>query len=169
MTRRTDFRPLAPRAAAIGALFTLLTVVALAMPALALIQDDQDAQPLSGVFTVTIGRDDIPPNLAGGPALAGLWNVTFSGDGSFSLARQDVGEIVTGRFEAAAATLTFNEWSGLVGCDISADSGEPATYAWQQTDDRLLHRAADAAHDTPAGRVRSMRGCAAVADRSPCH
>jgi hypothetical protein len=45
--------------------------------------------------------------------------------------------VVTGRFEAAAATLTFNEWSGLVGCDIAADSGEPATYAWQQTDDRL--------------------------------
>jgi hypothetical protein len=137
MTRRTDLRPARPRAAMIAALFSLLAVVALAMPARALFQDDQDSQPLSGVFTVTISREDIPPNLAGGPALAGLWNVTFSGDGSFSLARQDVGEVVTGRFEAAAATLTFDEWSGLVGCDIAADSGEPATYAWQQTDDRL--------------------------------
>ena len=137
MTRRTDFRPPTRRAAAIAALFSLLTVVALAMPTIALFQDDQESQPLSGVFTVTITRGDIPPNLAGGPALAGLWNVTFSGDGSFSLARQDVGEVVTGRFEAAAATLTFNEWSGLVGCDITADSGETATYAWQQTDDRL--------------------------------
>ena len=137
MTRRTDLRPPWPRTAVIAALFSLLTVVALAMPALAIFQDDQDAQPLSGVFTVTISRDDIPPSLAGGPALAGLWNVTFSGDGSFSLARQDVGDVVTGQFEAAAATLTFNEWHGLVGCDIAADSGEPATYAWQQADDRL--------------------------------
>ena len=137
MTRRTDLRPARPHAAVIAALLSLLTVVALAMPTLARFQDDQESQPLSGVFTVTIGRDDIPPNLAGGPALVGLWNMTFSGDGSFSLARQDVGEIVTGRFEAAAATLTFNEWSGLVGCDIAADSGEPATYAWRQTDDRL--------------------------------
>src|SRR5215207_9158016 len=137
MTRRTDLRLARPRPAVIAALFSLLAVVALAMPARALFQDDQDSQPLSGVFTVTIGRDDIPSNLAGGPALAGLWNVTFSGDGSFSLARQDVGEVVTGKFEAAAATLTFNEWSGLVGCDITTDSGEPATYAWSQTDDRL--------------------------------
>jgi len=137
MTRRTDFRPVSPRAAAIAALFTLLTTVALVMPALAFFQDDQESQPLSGVFTVTIAKGDIPPNLAGGPALAGLWNATFSGDGSFSLARQDVGEVVTGNFEAAEATLTFNEWSGLVGCDIAADSGEPATYAWSQTEDRL--------------------------------
>ena len=141
MTRRTDFRPVSPRAAAIAVLFSLLTAVALVMPAFAFFQDDQqddqESQPLSGVFTVTITSGDIPPNLAGGPALAGLWNVTFNGDGSFRLARQDVGEVVTGRFEAAEATLTFNEWSGLVGCDITADSGEPATYAWQQTDDRL--------------------------------
>jgi hypothetical protein len=137
MTRRTDFRPLSHRVAAIAALFSLLTTLALAMPVLALFQDDQEPQPLSGVFTVTIARNDIPANLAGGPALAGLWNVTFSGDGSFSLARQDVGEVATGKFEAAEATLTFDEWSGLVGCDITADSGDPATYAWRQTDDRL--------------------------------
>jgi hypothetical protein len=137
MTRGTNFRPARPPAAAIAALISLLMAVALAMPALAFFQDDQELQPLSGVFTVTISKGDIPPSLAGGPALAGLWNVTFSGDGSFSLARQDVGEVVTGQFEAAAATLTFNEWRGLVGCDITADSGEPATYAWRQTDDRL--------------------------------
>jgi len=137
MTRRTDFRPVSPRAAAIAALFSLLTTVALVMPVFALFQEDQEAQPLTGVFTVTIARDDVPSNLPGGPALTGLWNVTFSGDGSFSLARQDVGEVVTGKFEAAEATLTFNEWSGLVGCDITADTGDPATYAWRQTDDRL--------------------------------
>ena len=65
MTRRTDLRPARPRAAVIAALMSLLTLVALAMPTLALFQDDQESQPLSGVFTVTIGRDDIPPNLAG--------------------------------------------------------------------------------------------------------
>src|SRR5215212_3659223 len=137
MTRRIDFRLMSPRTAAIAALFSLLMTVALVTPSFALLQDDQDLQPLTGVFNVTISKSDIPPNLAGGPALAGLWNVTFSGDGSFSLARHDVGEVVTGKFEAAEATLTFDEWSGLVGCDITADSGEPATYAWQQTDDRL--------------------------------
>jgi len=136
MTRTTLARPAWTRAAIVAAIFSLLITVALAMPAFALFQDDSPPQPLAGVFTVTITRGDIPRNLAGGPALAGLWNMTFSGDGSYSLARQDVGEVVTGTFDAAEATLTFNEWSGLVGCDIG-DGGEPATYAWQQTDDRL--------------------------------
>src|SRR5687768_14917232 len=49
MTRRTDLRPAMPRAAVIAALMSLLTLVALAMPTLALFQDDQESQPLSGV------------------------------------------------------------------------------------------------------------------------
>jgi hypothetical protein len=63
--------------------------------------------------------------------------MTFNADGTFSLARQDVGEVVTGTFEAGEATLTFNEWRGIVGCDIGADGGEPASYAWRQSDDNL--------------------------------
>ena len=137
MTRRPLHRRVWSRAEILAAMLAVLTVLALSVPASALFQDDPEAQPLSGVFTVTISSGDIPPNLAGGPALAGLWNMTFNRDGTFSLARQDVGEVVTGTFDAAEATLTFNEWSGLVGCEITADSGEPATYAWRQEDDRL--------------------------------
>lgn len=125
------------RAAVAAALLSLLTTMALAFPVLALFQDEPPTQPLVGVFTVTISRTDIPAGLAGGPALAGLWNLTFNGDGTFSLARQDIGEVVSGTFDAAEATVSFTQWSGLVGCDISEQSGEPATYAWQQVDDTL--------------------------------
>jgi hypothetical protein len=125
------------RAAAGAAVLSLLTTAALAFPVFAFFQDEPQTQPLVGVFTVTIARSDIPRNLSGGPALAGLWNLTFNGDGTFSLARNDVGEVVTGTFDAGDATLTFNEWRGIVGCDISAETGEPATYAWRQVDDTL--------------------------------
>lgn len=137
MRFRPVVRPAWPRLAPCAAILSLLTTIALALPALALFQDDAAVQPLRGVFTVTITRGDIPSNLAGGPALTGLWNITFDGDGTFSLARQDVGTVVSGAFEAGEATLTFNEWSGIVGCDIPADGGEPATYAWRQADDTL--------------------------------
>ena len=60
MTRRTDLRPPWSRTAVVAALFSLLTVVALAMPTLARFQDDQNSQPLTGVFTVTISREDVP-------------------------------------------------------------------------------------------------------------
>lgn len=137
MRFRSPLRPTWPRAATIAGVLSLLTTVALALPTLALFQDEPATQPLRGVFTVTITRGDIPPSLPGGPALTGLWNITFDGDGSFSLARQDVGAVVSGTFDAGDATLTFNEWSGIVGCDIPGDGGEPATYAWRQSDDTL--------------------------------
>lgn len=130
------FRPAWPRPAGTAAMIALLISAVVAFPALAMFQDDGETQPLRGVFTVTITRTDIPINLAGGPALTGLWNMTFDGDGTFSLARQDVGPIVNGTFEAGEATLSFNEWNGIVGCPVSSES-EPATYAWRQTDDTL--------------------------------
>jgi hypothetical protein len=136
MRSGTALRLARPRPAVFAAMLALLFSAALVLPAMALFQDDDETQPLRGVFTVTITRTDIPNNLSGGPALAGLWNITFDGDGTFSLARQDVGAIVRGTFEAGDATLSFNEWTGIVGCDISAD-GEPATYAWQQSDETL--------------------------------
>jgi hypothetical protein len=130
------FRPHWPHPAVLAAMLACLLTAAFAFPALAMFQDDGETQPLRGVFTVTITRPDIPIGLAGGPSLAGLWNMTFDGDGTFSLARQDVGGIVHGTFEAGEATLSFTEWTGIVGCDITAES-EPATYAWRQTDDTL--------------------------------
>lgn len=137
MKFRTPFRPMRPRAAAVAALLSLLPMVALALPAFALLQDEAATQPLTGVFTVTISRDDVPPNLPGGPALAGLWNLTFNGDGTYTLARQDVGPVVTGTFEAGEVNLTFKEWKGIVGCDISPDGGQDVTYAWKKEEDRL--------------------------------
>ncbi|MGH2617926.1 MAG: hypothetical protein ACRDJC_22075, partial [Thermomicrobiales bacterium] len=126
-----------PFAAAIAAILSLHMMAAWAIPTLAFWQDEPEAQPLRGIYTVTITRQDIPPSLAGGPALAGLWNITFNSDGTFSLARQDIGAVVSGSFDAGDTTLTFNEWTGLVGCDIPADGGEPATYAWRQAEERL--------------------------------
>jgi hypothetical protein len=151
-----------------AAIFSLLTTIVLAFPALALFQNQDEDQPemqaLSGVFSVTITSDDIPRNMAGGPALAGLWNMTFNSDGTFSLARQDVGQIVNGTFEAQEATLSFTGWQGLVGCPIAEDD-EPATYAWREEDETLTLTSID---DTCAERLtllttRSMGGFEACA------
>ena len=124
------------RMATIAAVALLLATPAPSGPALALFQEEPAAQSLSGVFAVAITPDDSPSNLVGGPALTGFWNFTFNGDGTFSLARQDVGEVARGAFESGAATVTFTEWSGLVGCEIPVE-GEPVTYAWQEGDDSL--------------------------------
>jgi hypothetical protein len=126
-----------PRLAPLAGLISLLATLALAVPVLALFQDEPETQLLTGVFTVTISRQDVPRNLAGGPALTGLWNLTFSGDGTYTLSRQDVGAVVSGTFEAGASTLTFNDWSGIIDCVQPAEDEQPATYAWQRDDDTL--------------------------------
>jgi hypothetical protein len=115
----------------------VLTTSALTAPAVARFQDATPATPLTGVYIVSIGEDDLPAELADGSTLVGLWNLTFKPDGTYSLARQDVGEVVTGTFEAGPATLTITAWDGIIGCEIAAGSGAPATYAWRQTDDLL--------------------------------
>ena len=91
---------------------------------------------LSGVFTVTIGNDDIPPNLADGPALAGIWTFDFGSDGVFTVTRFDVGQVVSGTFAVGDTTVTFNEWNGLVGCTIGATDGG-AIYSWKMTESAL--------------------------------
>jgi hypothetical protein len=130
---RVAFRP---RATTTAILAALVLLVALAGPVVALFQDDSSNQQLSGVFAVAISPDDVPSNLAGGPGLTGFWNITFNGDGTFSLARQDVGQVAQGTFTSGATTVSFTEWSGLIGCPLPTGD-EPATYAWQEADGTL--------------------------------
>jgi hypothetical protein len=119
------------------AVVAVLTTALFTLPAFAFFQSAPADQPLTGVFTVTISKEDVPSSLPGGPALIGLWNLTLNGDGTYSLARQDVGQVVNGKFEAGPATLSFDEWNGIVGCTITSDNDEPATYAWRKAEDTL--------------------------------
>lgn len=91
---------------------------------------------LEGVFSVAIGEGDLPSGLAGSPALVGLWNLTLNADGTYTIARQDVGAVVSGRFSAVGETLTFEDWDGLIAC-ANAEGESGATYAWRLTEDVL--------------------------------
>jgi hypothetical protein len=92
---------------------------------------------LLGIFTVSIGESDVPDNLPGGPALIGLWTLSFRGDGSYDVARQDVGTVATGAFAAEGETITFNNWTGLIGCQTPSPTETAATYGWQKQNDTL--------------------------------
>lgn len=120
------------RCAALALALTLATAVS--GPGIAVAQDDDDAEvdePL-GIFTVAIGEADLPPALPGGPGLIGLWNVSFNEDGTYTVARQDVGVVATGTYEVDGDTLTIADEGGLLSCgnDPEADAAE-ATYAWE--------------------------------------
>ena len=56
----------------------------------------QTESSIVGEYTVTIGREDIPTDLADGFSFAGRWIVSFGADGAYTGERQDVGVVVTG-------------------------------------------------------------------------
>lgn len=136
MERSTRFWTRRSPGGFVAAFLAMAMTIAVTLPVVALRQEEPQLQPLTGVFTVTVAKPDVPRGLSGGPALIGLWNITFNGDGTFNLARQDVGPVVSGTFEASEASLTFTAWTGIVGCPITPDSG-PVTYAWRQVDETL--------------------------------
>ncbi len=126
---------------AVGRLAGLACMVGLALtfawPALVAGQDEQeDPAAPRGVYSVTISEDDLPPGLAGGPALVGQWTLTLNDDGTYTVARQDVGVIATGSFEVNGATLTFADWTGVLGCGGVEEPAE-ASYAWEAEGDEL--------------------------------
>ena len=116
-------------------------ILAFASPPFAVGQDEPPE--LLGVFSVTIGLEDVPRTLAGGPALIGLWTLTFNAEGTYSLARQDVGVVASGSFAVEGATLRFLDWNGLLACGAATEEAQvaeeeaTATYAWRVEDDVL--------------------------------
>ncbi len=115
----------------------LMTVASVASAA-ALRQDDAAPSPLTGIFTASIAKEDVPAELAGGAALIGQWTLDLQPSNTYSLARADVGEVVTGDFEAGRATLAFASWTGAIGCTIPDGEANAATYAWQKIDGQLI-------------------------------
>jgi hypothetical protein len=118
--------------------FAIAAVLLLVLSSLggALAQDSGD-ESITGVFTVSIGQRDLPPGLPGSAALLGLWTISFNDDGTYEVARRDVGAVGGGSYSTDGDTLTFADWQGLIGCGGPAAADPPATYSWDRTGDTL--------------------------------
>lgn len=138
---RNLLNQLAARARPPFAILAVLALLAASIPPWVAAQEADDR--ITGVFTVSIGRNDLPPGLPGQAALLGLWTVTFNADGTYALARQDVGTVVDGTFEIDGDQVTFNDWQGLLGCGGPTASDPTATYAWEREGDTLQFVALD--------------------------
>lgn len=95
---------------------------------------------VAGSYAVAISDDDVPLSLIGSATLIGAWVVDFGADGSYQIARQDVGAVVMGRYEVSGGDLTITDESGLLSCANAQPIGETqpvATYAWQKAGDQL--------------------------------
>jgi hypothetical protein len=136
----------------IVAALSLLTALISALPAATLAQSSGDS--IVGTYTVVITEPDIPKDIANGPTLLGRWQVQFNDDGTYSTARTDVGEMVSGTYEVDGDQITITDESGLLSCSNNSPIGNipdvaTGTYAWQKTDQRLNFTLVD---DECAGR-----------------
>jgi hypothetical protein len=91
---------------------------------------------LVGEYAVSIVKEDVPLDMLNGPTTIGQWQVIFASDGSYSMARSDLGELVTGTYEVDGNKVTITDEGGLLSCaDVGADPGETgetatAVYSW---------------------------------------
>jgi hypothetical protein len=132
-------RPGALARASLAVLAALLLLAGTAGPAPVVVQAQAQAddESIVGAFTVSIGRNDLPPNLPGRAVLLGLWTISFAADGTYEVARQDVGRVGGGAYSVDGDTLTFDDWQGLVGCGGPTAADPPGTYTWSRSGDTL--------------------------------
>lgn len=103
----------------------------------------QEPSELVGDYAVSIGSNDIPPDLAGGSIMVGRWHVAFQADGSYYAERLDIGRVVSGSWEVDGETLTVTDEEGLVSCSnataVIGDQGDVSsgTYAVAVDEDIL--------------------------------
>jgi hypothetical protein len=102
----------------------------------------QDSE-LVGEYAVSIVKEDVPLDMLNGPTTIGQWQVVFNSDGSYSMSRSDLGEMVTGTYEVDGNQVTITDEDGLLSCaSVGADpgeTGETATgvYSWAIDGDLL--------------------------------
>jgi hypothetical protein len=98
---------------------------------------------LVGSYAVNIVKDDVPEDVAYGPTVIGQWQISFNADGTYSMTRADVGELVNGSYEVNGREVTLTDEGGLLSCaDVAAandQSGDVAAgvYEWKIEGDRL--------------------------------
>jgi hypothetical protein len=98
---------------------------------------------LVGAYAVNIVKDDVPEDVAYGPTVIGQWQISFNADGTYTMTRADVGELVSGTYEVDGDQVTLTDEAGLLSCaDVAAandQSGDVAVgvYDWKIEGDRL--------------------------------
>lgn len=125
--------------AALG--LTVGLIVAVAWPSGAAGQSKQQASAIQGDYTVTIVKDDVPTGVAAGPTAIGQWRISFKPNGTYELARLDVGTVVTGTYKVSGNKVTITDASGILSCaNPQAGNGVQAatgTYTWSVKSDKL--------------------------------
>ena len=135
--RRPSMRLRAPLVHALAAALAAASLLLAALLPSALARQNA-ADDLVGVYSVTLAKPDLPPGLPGQAALLGTWTVTFNANGTYTLARQDVGVVTRGAYEVDGATLSVTEWDGLIGCGEGEPDEGDVRYAWRQAGDGVV-------------------------------
>jgi hypothetical protein len=116
--------------------FLVLAATLIASLALGSVATAQSDSTIVGEYSVAIGREDIPTDLADGFSFAGRWIISFGPDGAYSAERQDVGVVVTGSYEVSGNEVTITDEQGLVSCSnetaatIHGEDISSGTYEW---------------------------------------
>lgn len=130
----------------------LSAIVSVVGPNGAIAQDDSPV----GDWSVALGRNDIPVEIASAFSYVGRWRLVIENDGTYFAERGDVGLAVQGTWTADGDQITFTDEAGLLSCAAAAAAPiidqdmTSGTYAWERSEDSIRFTRID---DTCPGRV----------------
>ncbi len=105
---------------------------------------------LVGEWSTSIFGQMVPSSLGNGAALIGRWKISFNDDLSYTLAREDIGAVVSGTYKIDGNHVTITDSGGTQSCaepqagTVNAESAATGVYAWKRSGDTLtLKRSSD--------------------------
>jgi hypothetical protein len=130
---RTRFRR--PGWLALTALLAIAMMYSLFSAGQTTAQDESNGD-LTGEYTVSLSRTDVPTDIAGAFSYVGRWRIALNEDGTYEAERLDAGVVVQGTYTLSDDQITFTDESGLLSCSnpsavpIEGDDLASGTYEW---------------------------------------
>jgi hypothetical protein len=121
---------------------------------LSIAKAQDSSSDLVGSYAVSIVLDDVPRTVKFGPMVIGQWQIAFKSDGTYTMTRADVGEMVTGTYKVNGNEVTVTDESGLLSCADASAANNPSgdvssgTYEWKIEGEHLTMTAKDDGCDT---------------------
>lgn len=105
---------------------------------------------LAGEWATSVFGPQVPPELGNGANLIGRWKITLNQDMTYTMAREDIGVLVSGTYKLDGNHVSFTDTGGVQSCanpqagTVNAQNAATGVYAWKRSGDALtLKRSSD--------------------------
>lgn len=98
---------------------------------------------LAGEWSTSIFGESVPTQVGNAANLIGRWKFTFTENMTYTLAREDVGVVTTGKYSIDGDRVTFTDTGGIQSCanpqpgTVNSEDVATGVYTWKLDDGQL--------------------------------